>query len=351
MIKAEYIWLDGTQPTAQIRSKTRIIPDSSEFPVWGFDGSSTNQAEGHDSDCVLNPVFSCPDPIRGKKNILVLCEVLNVDGSPHRSNTRAACVESQKFYQDHQCWFGLEQEYTLMTLDGHPYGFKKARQGSMYGKILSQGPYYCSVGSGLAIGRKIAEDHLDACLVAGLKISGINAEVMPGQWEFQIGPVSGVESSDDLVVARWLLHRIAEDHGVVVSFDGKPADGDWNGAGCHTNFSTALMRKSYAACIAACESLAECPNEHIKNYGAGISKRLTGKHETCSHEDFKFGVSDRGASIRIPWQVKEEGKGYIEDRRPNANCDPYLVTRTMMNTVCSNERRSLEVGNRYAPPY
>ena len=349
MIKAEYIWLDGSQPTAQIRSKTKIILSKSNIPVWGFDGSSTNQADGRASDCVLEPVFSCQDPIRGNDNILVLCGVLNVDGSPHKSNTRNACAQTSLDFQDHHCWFGLEQEYTLMTIDGRPYGFALARRDG--NEILSQGPYYCSTGTGLAIGRKIAEDHLDACLHANLKISGINAEVMPGQWEFQIGPSSGVESSDHLTVARWLLHRIAEDHGVVISFDGKPAQGDWNGAGCHTNFSTALMRTSYEACITACESLSENPSEHIKNYGARIEDRLTGKHETCSHEDFKFGVSDRGASIRIPWQVKKEGQGYIEDRRPNANCDPYLVTRALMNTVCVSERKVFQAKNQYAPPY
>ena len=349
MIKAEYIWLDGTEPTAQIRSKTKILENSEDLPVWGFDGSSTNQAEGCASDCVLKPVFSCPDPLREEDNILVLCEVLNVDGLAHKSNTRAACVKSQEAHLEHQCWFGFEQEYTLLTADGYPYGLKHARRAN--NKIIPQGPYYCSAGTGLAIGRKIAEAHLDACLAADLKISGINAEVMPGQWEFQIGPASGVEGSDHLIVARWLLHRIAEDYGVVVSFDGKPIGGDWNGAGCHTNFSTALMRKSYAACIAACESLAKNPNKHIENYGAGIEKRLTGKHETCSYKDFKFGVSDRGASVRIPWQVREKGEGYIEDRRPNANCDPYLVTKTIINTTCANERESFEVGSRYMPPY
>jgi glutamine synthetase len=348
MIKAEYIWLDGSQPTAQIRSKTKVLHDGERLPIWGFDGSSTNQADGYASDCVLNPVFSCSDPVRGEDNILVLCEVLNVDGTPHKSNTRNECVVSQETYNNHDCWFGLEQEYTLMTIDGHPYGFALARrEGS---EILPQGPYYCSTGAGLAIGRKVAEAHLDACLAANLKISGINAEVMPGQWEFQIGPCSGVESSDHLIIARWLLHRIAEDHGVVISFDGKPADGDWNGAGCHTNFSTELMRTSYEACITACRSLSENPDEHIKNYGARIEDRLTGRHETCSHRDFKFGVSDRGASIRIPWQVEKDGCGYIEDRRPNANCDPYLVTKVMMNTVCANEQLRI-VKRAYAPPY
>jgi glutamine synthetase len=346
MIKAEYIWLDGTEPSAQIRSKTKIINNARHLPEWGFDGSSTNQAAGGASDCVLNPVFSCKDPVRGGDNILVLCEVLNVDGTAHKSNTRSTCKKTEDRFKSHQCWVGLEQEYTLMNSDGSPYGFVHARKEG--GDILPQGPYYCSTGAGLAIGRDIVEDHLDACLHAGLKVSGVNAEVMPGQWEFQIGPAEALEGSDHLIVARWLLHRVAEEYGVVVSFDGKPSFGDWNGAGCHTNFSTERMRTSYDACIDACNALSENPEKHIQGYGSGIEDRLTGDHETCSHEDFKYGVSDRGASIRIPWQVERDRKGYIEDRRPNANCDPYVVTALLMNTICLGE---VSVKRKYAPPY
>jgi len=346
MIKAEYIWLDGTQPTAQIRSKTKILGKRQQPPVWGFDGSSTNQAEGEASDCVLNPVFTCPDPLRGGPSILVLCEVLDVDGTPHESNTRHSCTRTEEKYKNHKCWFGLEQEYTLMNRGGTPHGFTHAlKQGD---DILPQGPYYCSAGTGLAVGRDIAEDHLDLCLLAGLKVSGINAEVMPGQWEFQIGPVTGTEGSDHLVVARYLLHRIAEEHDVVVSFDAKPSSGDWNGAGCHVNFSTEKMRNSYEACIDACVALSENPEKHVESYGYGIENRLTGDHETCSHSEFKYGVSDRAASIRIPWQVERDQKGYIEDRRPNANCDPYVVTSLLTNTVCSVEIVR-EAG--YTPPY
>jgi glutamine synthetase len=327
VIKAEYIWIDGTEPTPALRSKTKILPEGSKLPDWGFDGSSTNQAEGHASDCVLKPVFSCPDPIRGGKNLLVLSEVYNADGSPNRTNTRAAAALLDEKYKSEEAWWGLEQEYTFMK-NGKPYGFEKGEPGP-------QGPYYCGVGATEATGRPIVERHMDACIAAGLKISGINAEVMPGQWEFQIGPASTLEAGDHMYIARWLLHRIAEEYGVDVSFAAKPAKGDWNGAGCHTNFSTKAMRNEggYEVIIKACEALGKRADLHIKNYGHDIESRLTGKHETCSYKQFKYGVSDRGASIRIPLSTKQEGKGYLEDRRPNANMDPYTVTRLILETT------------------
>jgi glutamine synthetase len=274
-------------------------------------------------------VFSCPDPIRGGAHLLVLCEVLLTDFSPHPTNTRSQLVDLARKFSDQEALFGIEQEYTLFK-GSRPLGFPDHT-----GYPGPQGPYYCGVGADDIYGRPLVEAHLDACLLAGLSISGINAEVMPGQWEFQVGPLGPLDVADQLWIARWLLHRLGEDHGVSVTLDPKPVRGDWNGAGCHTNFSTKAMRESYDAVIKAAEALAKNAEEHVAHYGHGIEDRLTGSHETAHYSEFTYGVSDRGASVRIPWQVAAEGKGYIEDRRPNANMDPYLVTRMLISTCCA----------------
>ncbi len=326
--RAEYIWLDGGEPTQHLRSKTKVIPDTEEPSVWGFDGSSTNQAPGDQSDCVLNPVFVTPDPMRGPDDRLVLCEVLDIDMSPHPSNKRAACAEVAERYASMEPWFGIEQEYTFLK-GGHPLGWP------IGGFPGPQGPYYCGVGADEIWGREVVEAHTTACIEAGLAISGTNAEVMMGQWEFQIGPAGTVEAADQVWMARYLLYRVAEDFDVAATLDPKPIKGDWNGAGAHTNFSTAAMREGYDPIIAACEALGKKAELHITNYGAGVEDRLTGAHETAPWTEFSYGVSNRGASVRIPWQVERDKKGYIEDRRPNANMNPYVVTRLITETVCS----------------
>jgi glutamine synthetase len=326
--RAEYIWIDGRKPTSLLRSKTKIVASGEEPPLWGFDGSSTEQATGELSDCVLSPVLVQPDPIRGDDNVLVLCEVLTPDMEPHPSNTRAACVETYEKYRDQEPWFGLEQEYTFFK-DGRPHGWP------IGGFPAPQGGYYCGVGANEIWGRDVVENHTVACMEAGLEISGTNAEVMIGQWEFQIGPLDPVTVGDHLWMARWLLYRLAEDCDISAHLNPKPVEGDWNGAGMHANFSTAAMRESYEPIIAACEALGTKAEEHVENYGAGIERRLTGLHETAPWTEYSYGVSNRGASVRIPWQTAREQKGYIEDRRPNANADPYVVARLMTDTICS----------------
>lgn len=331
-IKAEYIWIDGHKPTAQLRSKTRILEKAvrtvNDLPEWGFDGSSTEQAEGHFSDCGLKPVFFVPDPIRGVPHILVLCEVLNADGTIHVTNARAQLRDVLKKYKSQDAWFGIEQEYTMFNGE-RPLGFPET------GFPAPQGPYYCGVGATNIVGRELVEAHMEACLKAGLKVYGINAEVMPGQWEFQIGTAGALEVSDHMWLARWLLNRLGEDFGITISLSPKPQEGDWNGAGAHVNFSTKAMRApgGIKAIEAACKLLGKKTKEHIAVYGAGNEKRLTGKHETCSIDQFRYGVSDRGASIRIPMATANKKSGYLEDRRPAANMDPYQVCARLMQTV------------------
>lgn len=330
---AEYIWIDGTTPTSKLRSKTKIFPFAGEkleiknIPQWTFDGSSTGQAPGDKSDCVLIPVAFCKDPTRGSDRaaILVLCEVYNADGSPHRTNTRSRLLRAMEQKSGRDPWCGIEQEYTLFR-GGTPLGWPTG------GYPPQQGPYYCGVGSDEVCGRDLVEEHMRACMDAGLLICGVNAEVMPGQWEFQIGTADPVTVSDHLWLARWLLYRIGEKYGINATLDPKPVR-ELNGAGAHTNWSTAATRDpkgGMAEIDRLVNILRNRHDAHISQYGHGIEQRLTGQHETCSYKEFRCGVSDRGASIRIPLHVAKAGCGYFEDRRPCANVDPYVVTRLLL---------------------
>ena len=342
LIKADYIWLDGSKPTQQLRSKTKVIlkpcgfVELDTFPEWGFDGSSTYQATGHDSDLKLKPVCFYPDPVRGEDSYLVLCEVLDFNDKPCATNKRKALEKViHLVHEQEDPWGGFEQEYTLYYGD-NPLGWN-------YDVAPApQGPYYCSVGSDVAFGRYIVEEHLDACIKAGLSICGTNAEVMPGQWEFQIGyrgegdtaPI--LHMADEVWIARYLLMLIAEKSGRTVSFHVKPMAGDWNGAGMHTNFSTNSTRDpehGMKAIEKAIEKLSQKHHEHIEKYGADNHLRLTGAHETCSINEFRSGIANRGCSIRIPRQVAEKGYGYFEDRRPGANANPYEVAFMLIKTV------------------
>ena len=339
-IVAEYIWVDGSQPTQKLRSKTKVFRHDdptknfgvNDIPTWTFDGSSTGQATGDRSDCVLVPVRFILDPTREKNHervhILALCEVYNADGTPHPTNTRAPLRDVVTKTADHEPLFGIEQEYTMFK-DGRPLGWPTG------GYPPQQGPFYCGVGSDEVFGRDLVEEHMAACLDSRILFCGINAEVMPGQWEFQIGTGDALTVSDHLVLARWLLYRLGEKHGITVKLDPKPV-AELNGAGAHTNFSTKQMRDPDGLGVIeeACEKLRGHHDLHIQSYGHGIEARLTGHHETCSYREFRWGVSDRGASIRIPLHVAQAGCGYLEDRRPCANVDPYVVTRLLLETVC-----------------
>jgi glutamine synthetase len=337
MTKLEYIWTDGVTPTPQLRSKTKVISDKHwvhqnwKPPVWGFDGSSTEQAPGDNSDCVLQPVRWYENPLDDGDSLLVLCEVWNVDEKPHETNNRFQLEGLNSNYGKEEVWVGFEQEYTLFK-NGNPLGWPE--DGS---EPKEQGDYYC----GRNIGEDIAREHMDACIEANIGITGINSEVMLGQWEYQIFAENPVEASDDLWVARWLMEKIAAKHGVSVSLEPKPKQGDWNGAGMHTNFSTKWMRGGMDETHTGLDEINEKINllrykhdEHILVYGTDNEQRLTGKHETCDINTFRDGISDRGASIRIPWQVVRDKCGYLEDRRPSANADPYMVSWRLIKTIC-----------------
>ncbi|MEY4259599.1 MAG: hypothetical protein RL656_572 [Bacteroidota bacterium] len=330
--KLEYIWLDGYKPMQSLRSKTKIVDNFSgnleDCPMWSFDGSSTEQAPGNSSDCLLKPVAVYPDPARHNA-FLVMTEVLTADGKPHPSNGRALINDD-----DNDFWFGFEQEYFLFDPETNkPLGFPAN------GFPAPQGPYYCSVGAKNAFGREIVEEHLDICLDAGLNVEGINAEVAAGQWEFQIFAKGAKEAGDQIWVARYLLERTAEAHGVTINWHCKPlGDLDWNGSGMHANFSNSTLRTcgDEATYKKILEAFRPRVQEHIDVYGPDNHLRLTGKHETASINDFSYGVSDRGASIRIPVVTVEKGwKGYLEDRRPNSAADPYKVAAVIIKTVKS----------------
>jgi glutamine synthetase len=329
--KLEYIWLDGGKPVPSLRGKTQLKsfeapPTLADLPLWGFDGSSTMQAEGKSSDCILKPIALYPDASRSDAYI-VLSEVMLPDGTPHPTNHRATIEDDADF------WVGLEQEYFLYQ-DGRPLGFPEN------GYPAPQGPYYCGVGykNMGSIAREIVEEHLDLCLAAGINHEGINAEVAKGQWEFQIFAKGSKKAADDVWVARYLLLRLCEQYEVDVEFHPKPIKGDWNGSGMHCNFSTKHIRevggkeyfealmKAFEANIAA----------HIAVYGQDNHLRLTGHHETQAIDKFSYGLSDRGASIRMPVNFIKNGyKGYLEDRRPNSAGDPYQIVSQILKTINS----------------
>lgn len=330
--KLEYLWLDGYQPVRNLRGKTQIkeyssFPTLEQLPLWGFDGSSTLQAEGKSSDCVLKPVAVYPDSSR-KNGVLVMCEVMMPDGvTPHPSNDRATILD------DEGTWFGFEQEYFLYQ-DGRPLGFPEN------GFPAPQGPYYTGVGYKNVgdIARQIVEEHLDLCLDAGINHEGINAEVAKGQWEFQIFGKGSKKAADEIWVARYLLERLCEKYAVDVEYHCKPLgkDLDWNGSGMHANFSTEYMRsvggKDYFEALMA--AFDKYKDEHIAVYGPDNHLRLTGLHETQSIDKFNYGVANRGASIRVPHSFINNGyKGYLEDRRPNSQGNPYQIASRILKTI------------------
>ncbi|RWS25335.1 glutamine synthetase 2 cytoplasmic-like protein [Leptotrombidium deliense] len=335
-IQVNYVWIDGTGE--QLRCKTKTVPfvpvKPSELPIWRYCGSATGQATGNLAEFGLIPVALYNDPFRRGNNKLVLCESVDVEDKPTKTNKRSSCLSViNKVNEDFAPWFGVEQEYTLIDVDDcRPLGWPKK------GFPGPQGPYYCGVGAEKTYGRHVMESHYRACLYAGIPIAGENAEVMPAEWEYQVGPCAGIAIGDDVWMSRFILHRVAEEFGAKVTFDPKVIQGDWNGAGAHMNFSTKQMRAKGGLkhIEAAVLKLRDTHNQHIPYYDANGGKdnerRLTGNHETSKINEFTSGVGDRGASVRIPLQVAKDGCGYLEDRRPASNCDPYVVAEAIVRT-------------------
>lgn len=331
----EYIWIDGNK---EIRSKTRIVYISAsislndisfdDIPNWSFDGSSTFQANIHEgnTEILLYPIRFVRDPLRKSPNsFAVLCECRNIFSvnEPISTNTRTQAKKIFESFSHIEPWFGLEQEYYLEC----PLFFKE--------KLGQQ--YYCTSVSYCSTEKTIVEEHLQACLYAGLKISGINAEVGPGQWEFQIGPSDGIDVSDSLYFARFFLERIAEKYNYHVSYHPKP-DSNLSGSGCHINFSTFDMRSDNGLKYIekAINNLSLCHQELLKYYGSFNDQRLTGFHETASIDKFSYGIGTRNTSIRIGVETFLSKKGYFEDRRPAANIDPYLATSMLLKFSCTD---------------
>ena len=317
----EYIWLDGYQPEPSLRSKIKTTEDDSP-PVWAFDGSSTQQAEGGNSDCLLLPVQTYDNPLFS--DYLVMCQVETGEHETHPSNTRVAASE----VVTDEWWFGFEQEYFFTGENGDPLGWED-------GTPRPQGDYYCGVGAGNVAGREISEAHLEACLEAGIELTGTNAEVALGQWEYQCFG-RGIKAGDDLWVSRYLLYKVAEEFGVGVNLHPKPKTGDWNGSGMHANFSNEEMRTkgSEKLFYSICEKLKDAHKEGIESYGSDNDMRLTGLHETQSIDQFSYAIFDRGASIRIPiYTIEHDWNGYLEDRRPASNADPYKIIAHIAGTL------------------
>ena len=331
---AEYIWLGARN---DIRSKTKTITsllrdetNSAKFPSWNFDGSSTEQATGEQSEVQLKPQKVFPHPFRGY-NFLVLCDTYTMDGEPHPTNTRFNADTLFDKHQEKRPLYGMEQEYFLIDKKTQkPLGFPSDGR-----RPPQQGQYYCSNGSQNAFGREIAEEHYRTCLQAGLDISGINAEVAPGQWEYQIGPCEGISAGDQLWTSRFLMERISEKYGYKVDWSPKPMVGDWNGSGCHFNFDTVEMIQEggYDRINSILENMKLLHQEHMKVYGEANEKRMVGAYETAKYNEFTYGVASRNTSVRIPHNTFINKKGYIEDRRPASNCDPYLVSSKLLEAT------------------
>jgi len=338
--KLEYVWIGGRE---ELRSKTKIVPTNYEhcaydldkllkiMPDWNYDGSSTKQASGDNSEIVIKPIRVYKNPFSKTGGFIVLCDTYLPDDTPHPTNTRHKAKEIFDKYNaaEEKPLFGLEHEFFVIDLATEkPLGFPSENE-----LPPPQGPYYCSVGAGKCYGKEFLEECLDACIFAGVNVTGSNLEVCPGQMEIQVCDYD-LKAGDDSLMLKYILHRTGEKYGYQIDHSAKPVKGDWNGSGCHANFSTQTIREpnSYDIIINMIRKLNDKHDEHIAVYGVDNKERLTGLHETSSIDIFSYGVADRGASVRIPWATFNNKCGYFEDRRPSSSSDSYLVISTIFKT-------------------
>ncbi|XP_045491737.1 glutamine synthetase 1, mitochondrial-like [Colias croceus] len=334
-VLATYCWIDGSG--LNMRCKDRILnctPYCADAaPGWAFDGSSTGQATTANSDTTLKPAAVYKDPFRLEPHVLVLAEVYMGDGSAAKTNHRKFCNDLCEFHKAEEPWFGLEQEYTMLDVDGWGLGWPKGGGFPAVNYEFS----YCGVGAKYIAGRDISEAHTKACLYAGCDFEGTNAEVMFACWEWQIGTTIGIKAPDDMWMSRYIMSRVSEDYGVVVTYHPKPMGPKHPGVGMHHNFSTKRMRSDggYQFIEECIKRLEKNHMKHMKNYQHDEQSnrmRLSGKFETAPFDKFSWGIANRKASIRLGRNIKEKGKGFMEDRRPAGDCDPYLVCGLLMDT-------------------
>jgi glutamine synthetase len=344
----EYVWIDGYNKT---RSKTRIIPGilipekeenglSFHIDLWNYDGSSTGQSDTKNSDIILIPRCIFPDPFNTDtvtcKYFLCICDTFNLDGTAHSTNNRFKLLTTMQkigetVLEEQQPLFGIEQKYFILDSLNQPYGWETGN----IKYFTKQGKFYCGVGSDRTFGRVIAMEHMNACIHAGIKIGGMNSAVAPSQFEFQLGFCEPLQMGDHLWMSRYILERVAEKHGLCISYKPKPFGTKWQESSAHTNFSTKAMRSQdgIIAIYNAIEKLQVKHNEHMTVYSKD--------NETSDSNTFIYGECDRSSSIHIPVFVKATKCGYFEDRRPSSNADPYLVCATILDTILYENKKKI----------
>ena len=353
MLILEYIWLDSNNnPRSKTKVSKKKLPENldidkekdilSILELWNFDGSSTGQATTEDSEIILRPIKCVKDPFRRQKGcFLVLCECLNIDMTPNKFNTRYYANEIFNQQLNQKPMFGIEQEFFISSYSkdsNNTMVFQPICFSNKNWTLKEQGDYYCGIGFDNALGRHIIEDAFYNLFYANLNITGLNAEVAPSQWEFQVCSI-GIDAADTLILTRYICNRSFERFNCGLDLSVKPRE-DLNGSGCHVNFSTKEMREKngYNKIKEAIDNLESKHLLHIKHYGSDNDKRLTGHHETSSIKSFSFGIGSRNTSIRIPNETFKNKCGYLEDRRPSSTMDPYVVTSLLYASSCNLEQ-------------